>query len=105
MHVIASREMKRNGIPIEKYIAVNWLNEVDIKNIGPDVAKGLKRGTNVAGGSNQPLVQQIIKELYDKGKGSVTASLPRTSITTLVLRSTRSHSKAPALRSRIAVGR
>ena len=70
MHVIASREMKRNGIPIEKYIAVNWLNEVDIKNIGPDVAKGLKRGTNVAGGSNQPLVQQIIKELYDKGKGN-----------------------------------
>ena len=28
MHVIASREMKRNGISIEKYIAVNWLNEV-----------------------------------------------------------------------------
>lgn len=70
MHVIASREMKRNGIPIEKYIAVNWLNEVDIKNIGPDAAKGLKRGTNVAGGSNQPLVQEILKELYDKNKGN-----------------------------------
>ena len=70
MHVIASREMKRNGIPIEKYISVNWLNEVDIKNIGPADAKGLKRGTNVAGGSNQPLIQEIIKELYDKGKGN-----------------------------------
>ena len=70
MHVIASREMKRNGISIEKYIAVNWLNEVDIKNIGPADAKGLKRGTNVAGGSNQPLIQEIIKELYDKGKGN-----------------------------------
>ena len=35
MHVIASREMKRNGIPMSKYISVNWLNEVDIKNIGP----------------------------------------------------------------------
>jgi branched-chain amino acid transport system substrate-binding protein len=70
MHVIASREMKRNGIPIDKYIAVNWLNEVDIKNIGLEEAKGLKRGTNVAGGSSQPLVQEIIKELYDKGKGN-----------------------------------
>jgi branched-chain amino acid transport system substrate-binding protein len=70
MHVIASREMKRNGIPIDKYISVNWLNEVDIKNIGPADAKGLKRGTNVAGGSNQPLIQEIIKELYDKGKGN-----------------------------------
>lgn len=70
MHVIASREMKRNGIAIEKYIAVNWLNEVDIKNIGPDVAKGMKRGTNVAGGSSQPLVQDILKEIYDKGKGN-----------------------------------
>ena len=70
MHVIASREMKRNGIPIDKYIAVNWMNEVDINNIGLDAAKGIKRGTNVAGGSNHPLIQEIIKELYDKGKGN-----------------------------------
>jgi len=70
MHVIASREMKRNGISIDKYISVNWFNEVDIKNIGPADAKGIKRGTNVAGGSNQPLIQEIIKELYDKGKGN-----------------------------------
>lgn len=70
MHVIASREMKRNGIPISKYIAVNWFNEVDIKNIGADAAKGLKRGTNVAGGQNHPIMQEIIKEVYDKGKGA-----------------------------------
>ena len=70
MHVMASREMKRNGIPISKYISVNWLNEVDINNIGADAAKGLKRGTNVAGGQDHPLIQEIIKELYDKGKGN-----------------------------------
>jgi len=70
MHVVASREMKRNGISMDKYISVNWLNEVDIANIGPDVAKGLKRGTNVVGGQEHPLMQQIIKELYEKGKGS-----------------------------------
>ena len=70
MHDIAVREMKRNGIPIDKYISNNWLNEVNIANIGADAAKGLKRATNVVGGQEHPLIQQIIKELYDKGKGS-----------------------------------
>jgi len=70
MHVVASREMKRNGIPMDKYISVNWLNEVDINNIGAEAAKGLKRGTNVAGGQTHPLIQEILKELYDKNKGN-----------------------------------
>jgi len=70
MHVVASREMKRNGIPMDKYISVNWLNEVDLANIGLENAKGLKRGTNVIGGQDNPLMQQIIKDLYDQGKGS-----------------------------------
>lgn len=69
-HVVASREMRRNGIPMEKYISVNWLNEVDIRNIGTDAAKGLKRGTNVAGGQDVPIIREIITELYDKGKGN-----------------------------------
>jgi branched-chain amino acid transport system substrate-binding protein len=55
-HVVASKEMKRNGIPMDKYISVNWLNEVDIANIGPEAAKGLKRGTNVAGGQDVPVI-------------------------------------------------
>jgi len=70
MHVVASREMKRNGIPMDKYIAVNWFNEVDIANIGADAAKGIKRSTSVVGGQEHPLMQQIIKDLYEKGKGS-----------------------------------
>lgn len=70
MHVVASREMKRNGIPMDKYISVNWLNEIDIANIGPEEAKGLKRGTNVAGGQDVPIVKEIIAELYEKGKGN-----------------------------------
>jgi branched-chain amino acid transport system substrate-binding protein len=70
MHVVASREMKRNGIPMDKYLAVNWANEADIANIGVDAAKGFKRGSNVMGGQEHPLIQQIIKDLYDKGKGS-----------------------------------
>jgi branched-chain amino acid transport system substrate-binding protein len=70
MHVVASREMKRNAMPMDKYIAVNWFNEVDIANIGADAAKGIKRGTNVVGGQEHPLIQQILKDLYDKGKGN-----------------------------------
>jgi branched-chain amino acid transport system substrate-binding protein len=70
MHVVAAREMKRNGIAMDKLITVNWLNEVDINNIGAAEAKGLKRGTNVAGGQDHPLIQQILKDLYAKGKGN-----------------------------------
>ncbi len=70
MHVVAAREMKRNGIPMDKLISVNWFNEVDIANIGPAEAKGMKRGTNVIGGTDHPLHRQIISELYDKGKGN-----------------------------------
>lgn len=70
MHVVAAREMKRNGIPMEKLISVNWFNEVDIANIGAADAKGMKRGTNVAGGQDHAVIKQIIADLYDKGKGN-----------------------------------
>ena len=69
-HVVATREMKRNAIPIDKLIVVNWFNEVDIANIGAEAAKGLKRGTNVVSGQNIPLMQEIIKEVYGKDKGA-----------------------------------
>jgi len=68
--VVASKEMKRNGIPMEKYISVNWLNEVDIANIGNEAAIGIKRGTNVVGGQDVALRQEIMTVLYDKGQGS-----------------------------------
>ena len=70
MHVVAAKEMKRNGIPMDKLISVNWFNEVDIRNIGAAEAKGMKRGTNVVGGKDHPLMQQIEKEVYGAGKGN-----------------------------------
>lgn len=69
-HVVASREMRRNGYPVGKYISVNWLNEVDLNNIGLEAATGILRGTNVAGGQNLPVIQEIVAELYDKGEGN-----------------------------------
>jgi len=72
-HVVAAKEMKRNGFPISNYIGVNWLNEVDVANIGAEAAIGLKRGTNVAGGQDIPIIQEIISEVYGAGKGAGSA--------------------------------
>jgi len=60
---------------MDKLISVNWLNEVDIANIGAADAKGLKRGTNVAGGQDHAIIKQIAAELYDKGKATSIASV------------------------------
>ena len=70
LNPITFREMQRNGIPIEKMVTVNWINEVDINNFGAAAAKGLKRSTVVVGGAEHPLVKDILRELYDKGKGN-----------------------------------
>lgn len=70
LNVVASREMKRNGIPMSKYITAAAINETDIANIGAEAAKGLKRSVNFAGGPDNALTQQIIKELYSKGQGN-----------------------------------
>lgn len=69
-HVVASREMRRNGYPIGQYISVNWLNEVDLNNIGLAEATGVLRGTNVAGGQDLPIIQDIIARIYDQGQGA-----------------------------------
>ncbi len=70
MHVVAAKEAKRNGYPLDKMIVVNWFNEADIANIGAAEAKGIKRGTNVVGGRDHPLMKQIESDLYAKGKGN-----------------------------------
>jgi branched-chain amino acid transport system substrate-binding protein len=70
MHVVAAREMKRNGISMDKYIGANWLNETDLANMGQETAKGLKRGSNVVGDPNVAIVREIARELYDKGAGN-----------------------------------
>ena len=51
----------RSGARLKRswVISVNWFNEVDINNIGPMEAKGIKRGTNVVGGKDHPLMKQI----------------------------------------------
>lgn len=76
-HVVAAKEMKRNGFPIDHYISSNWLNEVDIANIGPKAATGIKRGTNVAGGQEVALVRTMLETYYAKGQGAGPETLAR----------------------------
>jgi branched-chain amino acid transport system substrate-binding protein len=70
LNPITFREMQRNGIPMDKMVTVNWINEIDINNFGAAAAKGLKRSTVVVGGAEHPLVKDILSQLYDKGKGN-----------------------------------
>ena len=70
MHVVAAKEAKRNGIPMDRVVTVNWFNDVDLNNIGAADAKGLRRVATVRSGVDHPIVQEILKELYDKGKGN-----------------------------------
>ncbi|WP_418319727.1 ABC transporter substrate-binding protein [Piscinibacter sakaiensis] len=70
MHGVAAKEANRNGIALDKIITVNWFNEVDLANIGPAVAKGLRKSSVVVSGSDHPLIQEISRELYDKNKGN-----------------------------------
>ncbi|WP_233491901.1 ABC transporter substrate-binding protein [Nioella nitratireducens] len=74
-HVVAAREMRRNGFPIDRYLSVNWMNEVDINNIGAEEATGILRGTNVAGGQEVPIVRTMLETYYDNGEGSGPESL------------------------------
>ena len=76
-HVVASKEMRRNRFPIDRYIAVNWFNEVDIANIGAEEATGILRGTNVAGGQEVPIVRLMLDTYYADGNGSGPESLVR----------------------------
>ncbi|HCP82542.1 MAG TPA: branched-chain amino acid ABC transporter substrate-binding protein, partial [Octadecabacter sp.] len=76
-HVVASKEMQRNRFPIDRYLSVNWLNEVDISNIGAEAATGILRGTNVAGGQEVPIVQTMLDTYYANGTGSGPESLVR----------------------------
>jgi branched-chain amino acid transport system substrate-binding protein len=69
-HVVASKEMRRNRFPIDRYVSVNWMNEVDIRNIGEENAKGILRGTNVAGGQDIPIIRTLLDTYYANGKGS-----------------------------------
>lgn len=76
-HVVAFKEMVRNRFPVDRYLSVHWLNEVDIRNMGEQDAKGLLAAANVARGQDIPIVKTILDTYYANGKGSGPESLVR----------------------------
>lgn len=67
---VSVREAIRNGIKPEQIHSVTWLAEPDMATVGPELAKGVKRYEAVATGTDLPIIQSIIKEVVDKGKGA-----------------------------------
>ncbi|MDB6078236.1 MAG: transporter permease [Akkermansiaceae bacterium] len=71
MNPVALKTAQRNGFPATKIIGNVWSNsEEDVIPAG-DAAKGYTAITTQTSGSSYPVVQEIIKTLYDQGKGNL----------------------------------
>ncbi|MBX6378840.1 MAG: ABC transporter substrate-binding protein, partial [Clostridia bacterium] len=60
----------QEGFPLDHVVSVPWLAETDINIVGPDRAKGIRRIEAVAIGREPKPVQDVLRELYAKGKGA-----------------------------------
>jgi len=66
---VAVKEALRNAIPAERITSCDWLLEPNIEIVGKDRAKGVIRVEGVAPGKDFPVIQDLLKEIYAKGKG------------------------------------
>ncbi len=70
MNPTAIKEAAAVGFPREKMVGIWWTGtEPDVIAAG-DAAKGFKNITFHASGTEYPVIQDIIKNLYDQGKGT-----------------------------------
>lgn len=67
---VSVRDGIRNGIKPEQIHSVVWLAEADMESVGVDVAKGVRKFQTTQSGSDAPVIQRIIKEVIDTGKGA-----------------------------------
>ncbi|MFQ5592749.1 MAG: ABC transporter substrate-binding protein [Anaerolineae bacterium] len=67
----ALREADRVGYPMERIVGTYWSPvAVDALAFNPEKSKGVRRIEFVTPGTDFPLIQEILRELYDKGKGA-----------------------------------
>ena len=67
----ALREAARVGYPMDHIIGTYWSpTEVDVLAFNPQKAVGVKRIEFATPGTDFPVIQEILKELYDKGQGA-----------------------------------
>jgi branched-chain amino acid transport system substrate-binding protein len=64
----AVREALRAGFPVDHLISVSWIGESDMKVVGEARAKGVQRIEGWQTGRDIPIVQEIVREVYEKAK-------------------------------------
>jgi len=67
---VSVREAIRNGISPERIASCVWLAEADMRTVGVDVARGVLKYEGAAAGTEPKVIQDIIKEVVDKGNGA-----------------------------------
>lgn len=69
MNPVALRTAQRTGFPADRIIGNVWSNSEEDAAPAGDAAKGYISITSVAPGKQHPVLQEIIKTVYDAGKG------------------------------------
>ncbi|MDN5843951.1 MAG: ABC transporter substrate-binding protein [Alcaligenaceae bacterium] len=67
---VSVRDAIRNGIKPEQIHSVVWLAEADMDAVGRDIAKGVRKFAPTVNGTDNPVLQDIIKTVIDTGKGA-----------------------------------
>lgn len=67
---ISIKEAIRNGIKLDRLASVVWLSESEMQIVGTDAAKGVLKFEGVAGGREPKIIQAILKEVVEPGKGA-----------------------------------
>jgi branched-chain amino acid transport system substrate-binding protein len=71
MNPVALKTAQKTGFPAERIIGNVWSNsEADVVPAG-DAAKGYIAITTQASGSQYPVIQEIVRTLYDEGRGNL----------------------------------
>jgi len=67
---VSVREAIRNGIAPNRVASCLWLSESDMRSVGVDLAKGVLKFEGVAAGQDHKVIQDILTEVVDQGKGA-----------------------------------
>jgi branched-chain amino acid transport system substrate-binding protein len=67
---VSIRTAIRNGISPEDILSVVWLARTDMKQVGVEAAKGVKRFEAVHTGRDTPVIQRILDQVIEPGNGT-----------------------------------
>ncbi len=68
--IASLKEAARNGIAYDRIASVVWLSESEMNVIGAEAAKGVLKFEGVAGGREPKIIQAILADVVNKGKGA-----------------------------------